>query len=246
MLLFFGIIDSPFAVKVILFLLVALSVFTLGLIMERFAILSFKSKGSHSFDKEFNSGEMLDMIYNRLYSKAKIHAPLARIFFIGMKELTQSNIRNIDFSMPYADDIKRNIRNRMLAMTSIEKNNISMEMKQGISFLIIIATISPLIGFLGTMYGLMYDLHELKEYASIDTIHIVNALYSSITSTIVGLLAGIIAIIGYHMLAAKINHMTMEHELFAVKVANILSRELDLITTNTHAQKALQNKQNKE
>lgn len=240
MLLFFGIVDSPFVVKIILFFIIALSIFTIGLIVERLAILSFKSKGSQSFDKEFNSGEMLDVIYNRLYNKPKIYAPLARIFFIGMKELTQSNIRNIDFSMPYAEDIKRNIRTRMLAMTSMEKNHISLEMKGGITFLITIATVCPLIGLLGTMYGLMYDLHELKSFAQIETMHIVNALYSTITSTIVGIFGGIAAIVGYNVLVTKINHMTMEHELFAVKVSNILSRELDLITANTHAKKALE------
>ena len=163
MLLFFGIVDSPLSVKVILFLLIALVIFTIGLVMERLAIFSFKEKGSKSFDKEFNSGEMLDAIYNRLYNKPQIHAPLARIFFVGMKELTQSNIRNIDFSMSYAEDIKRNIRSRMLAMTSVEKNHISMELKGGIAFLITIATIAPMIGLLGTMYGLMFDLHEFKD-----------------------------------------------------------------------------------
>ncbi|MDA0617199.1 MAG: MotA/TolQ/ExbB proton channel family protein, partial [Proteobacteria bacterium] len=215
-------------------------IFTIGLVMERLAIFSFKEKGSKSFDKEFNSGEMLDAIYNRLYNKPQIHAPLARIFFVGMKELTQSNIRNIDFSMSYAEDIKRNIRSRMLAMTSVEKNHISMELKGGIAFLITIATIAPMIGLLGTMYGLMFDLHEFKDYAQIDTIHIVNALYSSITSTIIGIFGGIVAIAGYNILVSKINHITIENEIFAVKVANILSRELDLITANTHQKKALE------
>lgn len=246
MLLFFGIVDSPLAVKVILFFLIALVIFTVGLVMERLAIFSFKEKGSKSFDKEFNSGEMLDVIYNRLYNKPTIHAPLARIFFVGMKELTQSNIRNIDFSMSYAEDVKRNIRSRMLAMTSVEKNNISMELKGGISFLITIATIAPMVGLLGTMYGLMFDLHEFKNYAQIDTIHIVNALYSSITSTIVGIFGGIVAIAGYNILVAKINHITIENEIFAVKVANILSRELDLITANTHQKKALERGKNNE
>jgi biopolymer transport protein TolQ len=242
MLLFLSIMDSPLMVKIILFFLITLSVFTIGLFLERLAILSFKEKSSQSFDKEFNSGEMLDAIYNRLYNKPKIHAPLARIFFVGMKELTQSNIRNIDFAMPYAEDVKRNIRSRMLAMTSIEKSHITLEMKTGIAFLVTIATVAPMIGLLGTMYGMMYDLYEFRNYAQIDTIHIVNALYSSVVSTIIGIFSGVAAIVGYNILVAKINQYTMEHELFAVKVANILSRELDLITANTHARKALEQK----
>ena len=72
------------------------------------------------------------------------------------------------------------------------------------------------------MYGLLFDLHVFKDYAQIDTIHIVNALYSSITSTIIGIFGGIVAIAGYNILVSKINHITIENEIFAVKVANIL------------------------
>ncbi len=232
--------DSPLIVKIIMFFLVTLAIFTIGMFFERIAILSFKEKASQAFDKEFNSGEMLDVMYNKLASKPKIHAPLARIFFVGMKELTQSNIRNIDFSMPYAEDVKRNIRQRMLSLSSVEKSNISMEMKSGVTFLITIATIAPLLGILGTMYGLMYDLYEFKHYIQIDTIHIVNALYSSIASAIIGIFCGIVAIIGYNTIVSKINHYTMENELFVVKVANILSRELDLISANTHSRNAIE------
>jgi biopolymer transport protein ExbB/TolQ len=62
-------------------------------------------------------------------------------------------------------------------------------------------------------------------------------------STIIGIFSGVAAIVGYNILVAKINQYTMEHELFAVKVANILSRELDLITANTHSRKALEQQQ---
>lgn len=241
MILFFAIIDSPLTVKVIIFFLIALIIFTIGLFLEKVAVLTIQDKGSKSFDKEFNSGEMLDAIYNRLYNKPAIFAPLAKIFFVGMKELTQSNIRNIDFSMPYAEDIKRNIRQRMLSMTSVEKNDISLGMKEDISLFVIIAIISPLIGIAGTMYGLMYDLYSIKQYTNVETLQIVNALYSSIATMILGILASIVSVVGYNLLTARINKYTMELELFSVKVANILSRELDFISANTHAKKAISN-----
>lgn len=240
MLFFLGIIDSPLAVKIILFFLITLGVFTVGLFFERLAIISFHEKAGYDFDKEFNSGEMLDIIYNRLAGKSKIHAYNARIFFVGMKELTQSNIRNIDFSMPYADEIKKNIRDRMLSITSIEKNHIALEMKSGVAFLITIALVAPLIGFTGTLYGLMYNLYEFKN-STIESAHVVHVLYSSLVGTIFGILISIAAIIGYNIIVSKINSQTLEHEIFGITVSNILARELDFITTNSHQKKTLNN-----
>lgn len=242
MLFFLGIIDSPLAVKIALFFLITLGVFTIGLFLERLAIISFHEKAGHDFDREFNSGEMLDVIYNRLAGKPKIHAYNARIFFVGMKELTQSNIRNIDFSMPYADDIKKNIRDRMLSITSIEKNNISLEMKSGITFLITIALSSPLIGFASTLYGLMYNLYEFKNTV-LDSAHIVHVLYASLVGTIFGILISIISIVGYNIIVSKINYNTIQHEIFGITVSNMLARELDFITTNSHQRKAINNGQ---
>lgn len=235
MLLFFAILKSCLVVKVFILFLIALTVFTVGMFVERWAIFSFQEKASKAFDKEFNSGEMLDIIYNRLYNKPKIHAPLARLFFVGMRELTQSNIRNIDFSMDYADGIKQNIRNRMLAMTSVEKTNITMEMKGNIDYFITIAVVSPLLGIVATMYGIMDSIYEVSG----NNVKMISLLYSSISSSVVGIFCGILGLIFYNVLVTKINKDALEHESFAVKVANILSRELDFITTNAHAKKAL-------
>ena len=238
MLFFLGIADSPLMVKIILFFLITIGIFTVGLTIERLAIIGFHEKASHDFDKEFNSGEMLDVIFNKLNGKPKIHAYNARVFFVGMKELTQSNIRNVDFSQAYADEIKKGIRDRILSITSVEKNHIAIEMKGGVAFLITIALIAPLIGFAGTLYGLMYNIYELQN-ATLNSAHIVHTLYSSLIGTIFGIIISIIAVIGYNMIISKINTATLQHEIFGITVANMLARELDFITTNAHQKKAI-------
>ena len=228
--------DAPIFVKVVILFLITLAIFTIGIAFERFAILSFQEKSSKDFDKDFNSGEMLDVIFNKLSNKDKIHAPLARIFFVGMKELTQSNIRSIDFAETYAEDVKRNIRVRMLSMTSLEQNQIALEMKGSISFLVAVAVIAPLIGLLGTLYGLMHNIHDFSSPVSYDAI---SGIYASLASSVVSLAVSVVAIMTYNILVAKINHYTMEHDIFGVKVSNILSRELDFITTNAYQRKAI-------
>ncbi len=239
MLLLFAIMDAPIFVKFVILFLISLVIFTIGLAFERFAILSFQEKGSRDFDKEFNSGEMLDVIFNKLSNKPKIHAPLGRIFFVGMKELTQSNIRSIDFAEIYAEDVKRNIRVRMLSMTSIEQSHIALEMKGNISFLIAVAVVAPLVGLVGTLYGLMHNIHDFSTPTTYDAI---SGIYASLASTVVGLAVSVVAITLYNILVTKINHYTMEHDIFGVKVANILSRELDFITTNAYQRRAIEMK----
>jgi len=231
--------DAPIFVKVVILFLITLVIFTIGIAFERFAILSFQEKASKDLDKDFNSGEMLDVIFNKLSNKDKIHAPLARVFFVGMKELTQSNIRSIDFSEIYAEDVKRNIRVRMLSMTSIEQSQIALEMKGSVSFLVAVSVIAPLIGLLGTLYGLMHNIHDFSAPVNYDA---VSGIYASLASFIISLAVSVVAIMTYNILVAKINHYTMEHDLFGIKVSNILSRELDFITTNAYQRKAIEMK----
>ena len=237
MLLLFALMDAPIFVKIVILFLITMVVFTVGIAIERFAILAFHEKGSQDFEKEFNSGEMLDVIFNKLSNKTKINAPLARIFFVGMKELTQSNIRSIDFAEIYAEDIKRNIRARMLSMTSMEQNSIALEMKGGVAYLVAVSVVAPLIGLFGTLYGLMHNIHDFSSSTQFDA---VSGIYSSIASFVIGILVSIISIITYNIIIAKINDYTMQHDIFGVKISNILSRELDFITTNAYQRKAIE------
>jgi biopolymer transport protein TolQ len=239
-LTFFSVIsNSSLFFKFSIFLLIVILVWEWGLFIEKFGIFKLKVSLSESFRREFNSGEMLDKIYNRLAEKKKIYSPLARVFFAGMRELNMSNIRNIDFSARYADNIKRNIRDRIYSSMAIERSKIITELRSDIPSFLVIASISPFIGLLGTVWEIMATFYSLNTYKVVNLSLVIPGIAQSMFSSILAILVAVFSVFFYNFLITKVNNFIEETEVFAHELTNILARELDMLTNNA-SKRALQ------
>jgi biopolymer transport protein TolQ len=239
-LTFFSVIsNSSLFFKFSIFLLIVILVWEWGLFIEKFGIFKLKVSLSESFRREFNSGEMLDKIYNRLAEKKKIYSPLARVFFAGMRELNMSNIRNIDFSARYADNIKRNIRDRIYSSMAIERSKIITELRSDIPNFLVIASISPFIGLLGTVWEIMATFYSLNTYKVVNLSLVIPGIAQSMFSSILAILVAVFSVFFYNFLITKVNNFIEETEVFAHELTNILARELDMLTNNA-SKRALQ------
>jgi biopolymer transport protein TolQ len=219
-------------VKFIVFILFLMSVWTWGIFIEKLTIVRIKQTLSASFDKEYTSGEMLDKIYNRLADKKVIHAPYARIFYAGMKELTMSNIKNLRFTAKYAEDVKQNIRERIVTAVSIERTAIINEIKKNISSLATCGSLAPFIGLLGTVWGIIVTFRDIADAKILNLATVLPGIAEALFATVIGLGAAIPAIFFYNSLMSKLNFFSVDSEVFGLKVANSLSRELDIISIN--------------
>lgn len=226
------IINSSIFLKFIVFLLGVLLIWEWGIFIEKFGVYKLKFSLIESFKKEFNSGEMLDKIYNRLADKKKIYSPNARVFFVGMRELNMSNIRNIDFSARYSDNIKQNIRNRIYSSMAIERTKIAGELKADVSHLTTIAAIAPFLGLIGTVWEIMYTFYSINTFKVVNLSLVIPGIAQSLISIIFALFVSLIAIAFYNYLVLKVNYFIDDTEIFACDLTNILSRELDTLTNN--------------
>lgn len=226
------IVKSSLFLKFIIFFLIVLLIWSWGIFIEKFGVYKLKFSLSESFKREFNSGEMLDKIYNRLTEKKKIYSPLARIFFFGMKELNMSNIRNIDFSARYSDNIKRNIRDRIYSAMAIERARIIQELSAGLSYFVVIIAITPFIGLLGTLWEIMATFYSINTLKVINLSLIIPGIAQSLISIIFAIFVTLCAVFFYNFLLGKLNHFIEETEFFSHDLTNILARELDMLTNN--------------
>lgn len=237
-------LNASLFLKFIIFCLVVILIWLWGLFLEKFGVFKLRTSLSESFKREFNSGEMLDKIYNRLAEKKKIYSPLARIFFIGMKELNMSGIRNIDFSQRYSDSIKRNIRDRIFSAMSIERSKVVYELKKELHYFALIAAISPIIGLFGSVWEIMYTFYSINTLKTVNLAVIIPGLAQSLISVLFAFLVVIMAVFFYNFLINKLNDFIEDTEIFAHELTNILSRELDMLTNNA-SKKAIQERRTK-
>jgi len=190
--------------QIIIFILFILSVITMYLFFER---LSSIKKGLKEEVYFFNS--IKDFLHDEKYSSAidlcqNTDTPIARML--------EKGILRIDKSL---EDISTSINNvGKLELSKLENN------------LAIIGTISgvaPMIGFLGTVIGMVLAFYEMASSGGqIDIEMLSKGIYTAMTTTVAGLIVGIIAYISYNYLVSKITKAVYKMETITIEFLDLI------------------------
>ena len=169
----------------------------------------FAIKAAGKIDKNFML-QIKDSVLNGNIESAKIRcaqsdSPVAR--------LTEKGISRIGSPL---EDINTAIENAgRLEVYKLEKN---------VSILATIAGAAPMIGFLGTVIGMVLAFHELATSSGQAQMGaLAEGIYTAMTTTVAGLIVGIIAYIGYNHLVVKTDKMVHQMEATAVDFLDLLN-----------------------
>ncbi len=90
-----------------------------------------------------------------------------------------------------------------------------------------LATISgagPMIGFLGTVIGMILAFHEMASGGGqVDVGALAGGIYTAMTTTVAGLIVGIVAYMGYNHLVMKTDKVVHQMEANAVDFLDLLN-----------------------
>ena len=130
-----------------------------------------------------------------------------------VSRLTEKGISRIGSPL---DDINTAIENAgRLEVYKLEKN---------VGILATIAGAAPMIGFLGTVIGMILAFHELATSSGKAEMGILaEGIYTAMTTTVAGLIVGIIAYIGYNHLVVKTDKVIHQMEATAVDFLDLLN-----------------------
>lgn len=114
-------------------------------------------------------------------------------------------------------------------LTNIQFNNlielsdltISDQISNLDKYLIILATavsISPLLGLLGTVWGILVAFMGIASFASASLLVIAPGIAEALVTTVAGLLVAIPALIGYNWITSKIDIVSKELDNFSTKL----------------------------
>ncbi|MGM0635080.1 MAG: MotA/TolQ/ExbB proton channel family protein [Bacteroidota bacterium] len=169
----------------------------------------FAIKAASKTDKNFMS-QIRDAVSNGNIESAKVrcaqeNSPVAR--------LTAKGISRIGSPL---EDINTAIENAgRLEVYKLEKN---------VSILATIAGAAPMIGFLGTVIGMVLAFHELATSSGqAEMGSLAEGIYTAMTTTVCGLIVGIIAYIGYNHLVVKTDKVVHQMEATAVEFLDLLN-----------------------
>ena len=166
-------------------------------------------KAASQIDKNFMN-QIRDHVMSGKLEAAKIlcaqtDSPVAR--------LTEKGISRIGKPL---DDINTAIENAgTLEVYKLEKN---------VNVLATIAGAGPMIGFLGTVIGMILAFHQMASSGGQSEMGaLASGIYTAMTTTVAGLIVGIVAYMGYNHLVNRTDKVVHKMEANAVEFLDLLN-----------------------
>lgn len=98
------------------------------------------------------------------------------------------------------------------------------QLEKNISVLATIAGAAPMLGFLGTVIGMILSIFEISNAGgNIDMQLLANGLYTAMTTTVAGLIVGILGYISFNHLVVKINKAVYQMESSSLEFLDLLN-----------------------
>jgi biopolymer transport protein ExbB len=202
------IMDGGLGGQIIIALLVVLLAVALYIYFERF----FAIKAASRTDRNFMN-QIKDYVSHGKLDAAKVlcaqaNSPASRLVDKGISRIGKP-----------LEDINTAIENAgRLEIYKLEKN---------VSVLATIAGAAPMIGFLGTVIGMILAIHEIANAGGqIDIKLLSDGLYTAMTTTVAGLIVGIISYIQYNHLVVRTNKVVYEMEAKSVEFLDLLNEPI--------------------
>ena len=193
--------------NIIISVLLLLSIYAVYIFFERFSAI----KKTNIEDRNFIN-TIKDFITNKDKTAAKTlcqntEGPTSRIIEKGIDKIEKP-----------IEEISTALENQAkLEIYQIEKN---------LASLATISGAAPMIGFLGTVIGMIIAFHEMANSGgNIDVEMLSKGIYTAMVTTVGGLIVGILAYIAYNYLVNKVNQIIFNIEVVIASFLEVIDQK---------------------
>ncbi|WP_351017935.1 protein TolQ [Shewanella sp. AC91-MNA-CIBAN-0169] len=210
-------LEASVLVKLVMLTLLALSIASWAVIIQRNKLLGSARVKSLRFEETFWSGVDLNRLYKELIARGSAISGLESMFVAGFKEYTRLSKVNSKAPEAVMDGTSRAMR-----------VSLSREMEKLENHLPLLATIgstSPYIGLFGTVWGIMNSFIALGSVENATLAMVAPGIAEALIATAMGLFAAIPAVIGYNRFTTQVDKIEMSYANFMEEFSNILQRQ---------------------
>lgn len=193
----------------IMWVLLALAGVTVFIFVERFIAINKASKWDVNF-----MNRIRDYIYEGKIASAinlckSTDTPVARMVIKGIERIGRP-----------MSDVQTSVEN--VANLEVSK------LESGLPFLATIAGGAPMLGFLGTVIGLVVAFMDMSSLGgTIDIGVLSSGMYTAMITTVGGLIVGIPAFFGYNYLIQRIEKLVFQMEANSIAFMDILNQPVE-------------------
>lgn len=187
-------------IVVILIVLMAMAIY---IFFERFGTISRAGEVDENFMRNIRAHVQEGNIDAAKALCASEDTPVARMVAKGLQRIGKP-LKDINASV-------ENIGN--LEIFKLEKN---------LSTLASISGAAPMIGFFGTVTGMIMAFQEMATAENVDAQNLAGGIYQALITTAFGLLIGIISFVGYNLLISRVDRVVFKMEAATVEFLDLL------------------------
>ena len=200
-------IRADIIVKSVIIILIAASIYSWAIIIEKYRLFKKINKSSEEFENKFWKSRSAEAFYNNL--PQNIDDPMANVFKDTMQVIVKAKS-------------KSNISNRLESMleVSIEKQMNTIE--KSYTFLATVGSTAPFIGLFGTVWGIMNSFQSIAISRNTSLAIVAPGIAEALFATALGLLAAIPAVVAYNKFSSESKKYSQKLESFSKRFTSII------------------------
>ncbi len=198
---------ADFVVKSVIIILIAASIYSWAIIIEKFKMFKKLNQSSIEFEEKFWKSKSAESFYNNL--PANKDDPMSNVFRKTMQVVLKSRSRS-NLNEKLSGLLESNI---VSEINFLEKN---------FSFLATVGSTAPFIGLFGTVWGIMNSFQSIAVSRNTSLAIVAPGIAEALFATALGLLAAIPAVIAY-------NKFNNDSKKYSQRLENFAKRFLSII-----------------
>ncbi len=208
-------LEAGIVVKIVMLILFIASILSWIVIVERSIFFRKIKKLNDNFLKKFWSGKDLDNLYKEVSNDGSIYGAMSlfKNSFDEYKSIkSDQNISELDL-----ESINRSMR---VSIASDEE-----EMNKHLPFLANVGSVSPYVGLLGTVWGIMTSFQGLSDATQATINAVAPGISEALIATGMGLFAAIPAVVAFNKFTSESENISQSTLIFAEELASIFYKQ---------------------
>ncbi len=200
-------------VKSVMMILLAASVVSWTLILQRAWFFTRKKQLCDAFNRRFWDSSDLSKLYADVDSNVDEKEGLAAIFHAGFKEYVRSRKQGFVSIEPIQ---------RVMQISHAKE---AMELEQHLPLFASVGSIAPYIGLFGTVWGIMTSFQALGHAQQATIAMVAPGISEALVATALGLFTAIPAVIAYNRYSTRANSLLDRYDLFQDELVALIEQQ---------------------
>ena len=209
--------NASVVVKLVLILLLGMSLASWWFIFRKAFVIRTTRRKAEDFERTFWSGSDLNSLFQSIVSSRRPAGSMERIFEAGFREFVKLRKQTTLAVASVMDGTRRAMR----AAYQREMDYLDAHL----AFLATVGSVSPYIGLLGTVWGIMHAFRGLANVQQATLANVAPGIAEALIATAIGLFAAIPAVVAFNYYARGIDSLSTRFETFMEEFSNILQRQ---------------------